>query len=124
MKKTILMLSMISPVVVMAQSPSAELTCRAQAKEVALQAYSNCMTTARNQQVDDIRKNYKKELQAVKAKYEGELKKLSQAGKAQTPPAKSTTPEVITETSVDSTKDSAQNLIGDEIIEVRSQVNE
>lgn len=55
---------------------SAELTCRAQAKEVALQTYSSCITEARNSQVDEIRKNYQKELSDLKAKYDQELKKM------------------------------------------------
>lgn len=55
---------------------SAELTCRSQAKEIAVQTYSTCITQARNNQIDDIRKNYKEELAALKAKYDQELKKM------------------------------------------------
>lgn len=121
MRNTIFIVFALSPFAALAQGSSAELTCRAQAKEMAMQTYSNCMTTARNQQVEDIRKNYKKELQAVKQKYEGELKKLSNPSKSKDIGAKSTTPEVMKETSVDTTKDSAQNLIQDEIIEIPSQ---
>lgn len=55
---------------------SAELTCRAQAKELAMQTYSNCITQTRNQQVDEIRKNYQKELSSLKTKYDNELKKI------------------------------------------------
>ncbi|WP_374033219.1 hypothetical protein ACES2I_10355 [Bdellovibrio bacteriovorus] len=55
---------------------AAELTCRAQAKEIALQTYSSCITEARNTQVEEIRKNYQKELADLKSKYDKELKKM------------------------------------------------
>lgn len=55
---------------------SAELTCRAQAKEVAMQTYSSCITQARNSHVEEVRKNYQKELADLKSKYDKELKKL------------------------------------------------
>lgn len=55
---------------------TAEVTCRAQAKEAAVQTYSSCITTARATQVEEIRKNYKDELAALKAKYDKELKKM------------------------------------------------
>ncbi|MNT15468.1 hypothetical protein D3C72_1505210 [compost metagenome] len=60
----------------MAQT-AAEVTCRAQAKEVAVQTYSSCITQARNQQVEQIRADYQKELTALKAKYDKELKGIS-----------------------------------------------
>ncbi len=63
------------PLAALAQG-SSELTCRAQAKEVAAQAYSSCITDARNSQIDEIRKNYQKELADIKNKYDQELKKL------------------------------------------------
>ncbi|UOF01831.1 hypothetical protein [Bdellovibrio reynosensis] len=62
---------------------SAEVTCRAQAKEAAVQTYSSCITTARANQVEEIRKSYKEELAALKAKYDKELKKMSGAAKAE-----------------------------------------
>lgn len=62
---------------------SAEVTCRAQAKEAAVQTYSTCITEARNNKVDEIRKNYQKELTDLKAKYDKELKKMG-AGQKQT----------------------------------------
>ncbi|MFM6928677.1 MAG: hypothetical protein ACKOX6_09440 [Bdellovibrio sp.] len=65
-----------------AQSGSSDLMCRAKAKELASSTYSSCVTEARNQQVEQIRANYQKELAAVKAKYDRELKKMS--GKKQT----------------------------------------
>ncbi|MBV2169543.1 MAG: hypothetical protein KUL82_12630 [Bdellovibrio sp.] len=63
---------------------SAELTCRAQAKEIAVQTYSTCITEARNNQVEEIRKNYQKELSDLKAKYDKELKKMGGGKKAKT----------------------------------------
>ena len=56
---------------------AAEVTCRAQAKETALQTYSSCITQARNAQVEQIRADYQKELAALKAKYDKELKGLN-----------------------------------------------
>lgn len=61
---------------------AAELTCRAQAKEMAVQTYSSCITEARTTQVDEIRKSYQKELADLKAKYDKELKKMGGATKA------------------------------------------
>lgn len=60
---------------------STELTCRAQAKELAMQTYSSCITQARNQQVENVRKSYQKELSSLKSKYDNELKKIG-GGKA------------------------------------------
>ena len=64
------------------QTNAAEVTCRAQAKEMALQSYSSCITQARNQQVEQIRSDYQKELAALKAKYDKELKGLSKQKEA------------------------------------------
>lgn len=61
---------------------SAEVMCRAQAKEVALQSYNGCITTARNNQIEQIRADYKKEMAELKGKYDKELKKLSGAAAA------------------------------------------
>jgi hypothetical protein len=58
------------------QQSSAELTCRAKAKEAAAQTYSGCVTEARNTQIDQIRKDYQKQLSDLKAKYDRELKKV------------------------------------------------
>lgn len=60
---------------------SAEVTCRAQAKEIAMQTYSSCITEARNNQVEEIRKNYQKELSDLKTKYDKELKKMNGGSK-------------------------------------------
>lgn len=56
---------------------AAELSCRAQAKEIAMQTYSSCITQARNNHVEEVRKNYQKELADLKAKYDRELKKMT-----------------------------------------------
>lgn len=55
---------------------SAEVMCRAQAKEVAVQAYSNCITE-NNARVEEIIKSYKQELKDVKLKYDQKLKGLN-----------------------------------------------
>lgn len=70
--------SLIAANFAMAQT-SAEVTCRAQAKELAVQAYSSCITTARTNQVEEIRKNYQQELADLKKKYDQELKKMKGA---------------------------------------------
>lgn len=56
---------------------SAELSCKAQAKEVAVQTYSSCITEARNSQIEQIRKSYKDDLNALKSKYSSQLKKMN-----------------------------------------------
>ena len=70
------------------QQSSMELTCRAKAKEIAAQTYSGCVTEARNTQIEQIRKDYQKQLADLKAKYDRELKKIG--GKGLTAAAKST----------------------------------
>ncbi|HEY8272315.1 MAG TPA: hypothetical protein VIG33_15595 [Pseudobdellovibrionaceae bacterium] len=62
------------------QQLSSELTCRTKAKEIATQTYSGCVTEARNSQIDQIRKDYQKQLTELKAKYDKELKKVSGKG--------------------------------------------
>jgi len=62
----------------LAQS-SSELTCRSQAKEIALQTYQTCITTARQQRIDEIRKEYQAKLTDLKSHYDSELKKVSGA---------------------------------------------
>jgi len=58
------------------QQSSMELTCRTKAKEIAAQTYSSCVTESRNAQIDQIRKDYQKQLTDLKAKYDNELKKV------------------------------------------------
>src|SRR5437868_10258512 len=62
------------------QQSSSELTCRAKAKEIAAQTYSGCVTEARNTQIDQIRRDYQKQLTDLKAKYDRELKKVGGKG--------------------------------------------
>lgn len=63
-----------------AQQSSMELSCRAKAKEIAAQTYSSCVTEARNGQIEQIRKDYQKQLTDLKAKYDRELKKIGGKG--------------------------------------------
>lgn len=58
-------------------SSSSEVMCRGQAKEIAMQTYTSCITTARATQVEEIRKNYQKELADLKNKYDHELKRMN-----------------------------------------------
>lgn len=60
-----------------APSSSAELTCRSQAKEIAVQTYQSCVTTARQKRIEEIRKEYQSKLSELKSHYDSELKKLS-----------------------------------------------
>lgn len=69
------------------QQSSMELTCRAKAKEIAAQTYSTCVTDARNTQIDQIRKDYQKQLTELKAKYDRELKKIGGKGLTAAPAA-------------------------------------
>lgn len=56
-----------------------ELSCRSQAKEVAVQTYQSCVTTARQKRIGEIRKEYQEKLSELKSHYDGELKKVSGA---------------------------------------------
>lgn len=69
-----------------------ELTCRAKAKEVALEFYQGCMTEGRTQKINSIREEYKSELSALKSKYEGMLKEMKTTDKAALAPKKTETP--------------------------------
>lgn len=60
---------------------SQELSCKVQAKEVALQTYQSCVTEARKEQIDTLRKEYSAKLAELKDHYNNELKKA--AGKEQ-----------------------------------------
>lgn len=57
-------------------SSSGEVMCRAKAKEIATSAYSGCMNEYNTAQVKAIREAYQKDLAAVKAKYDKQLKAL------------------------------------------------
>jgi ribosomal protein L44E len=69
---------------------AAELTCKAQAKEIAVQTYSSCITESRNSQIEQIRKSYKEELANLKSKYDRELKKMGSTATKATAPNKTT----------------------------------
>ncbi len=71
---------------------SQELSCKAQAKEVALQTYQSCVTDARKDQIDSLRKEYSAKLSELKEHYNNELRKA--AGK-----------EAIKEAAKDSSKE-------------------
>lgn len=79
---------------------SAEVMCRAQAKDIAMQTYSTCITDARHKQVDEIRKNYQKELSELKSKYDKQLNKISggKVDKAKTSRSATTTAELPVKT--------------------------
>lgn len=55
---------------------STEISCRNKAKDIALQTYSQCITEVRNSKINEIRKNYKTDLQKLKSKYDTELQSL------------------------------------------------
>lgn len=73
---------------------SAEVSCRAKAKELAAQSYSSCVIEARNAQVEEIRTSYQKELSALKSKYDKELKKIGGAKAAKKSKGSPTVQEV------------------------------
>lgn len=75
-----------------AQQSSTELTCRAKAKEIASQAYSTCTSESKKTQIDQIRKDYQKQLTDLKAKYDRELKKVSGKGSSNAMTTKSAPP--------------------------------
>lgn len=61
---------------------SAEVTCRAKAKEIAIQTYSSCVTEVRNSQVQNIRSDYQKELAELKQKYDQKIQKVAPSKKS------------------------------------------
>lgn len=69
--------SLLNFTIAQAQTTSAELTCRQQAKEIAAETYKNCMTEQRQSQLEKIRKDYKEDLAKLKTHYDTELKKVT-----------------------------------------------
>lgn len=59
-----------------------ELSCRAQAKEIATKTYQTCMTENRSARLEEIRKEYQNQVKELKAKYELEINKLAGANKS------------------------------------------
>lgn len=54
-----------------------ENSCRTKAKEVATETYKDCMSEIKSAKIEKIKSDYTKELKAIKAKYEAEIKKLT-----------------------------------------------
>lgn len=75
--KNLTFLSLIVfPVLLQAQD-AIDLSCRAQAKDLAVQTYQSCVTDARGQKIEEIRKEYQTKLNELKSYYNTELKKAS-----------------------------------------------
>lgn len=70
-----------------AAQPGYELSCRAQAKEIAAQTYKTCLTDNRNSELDQIKKDYQAKLNALKDQYQSELKKMAAAKTVAAPTA-------------------------------------
>lgn len=98
--KTLAIISlMLLPLGAFAQSQesSADLTCRAKAKEVALQSYSLCMSDHKSKQTDALRRAYEEEALKLKAQYEAEIAKVqASADAAAAPKAPETAPATVT----------------------------
>lgn len=76
---------LMSGTLALAQAPEApeyELVCRVKAKEVAAEAYRGCVTEARTNQIDQLKKDYQEKLRTMKDEYERELKRLSSGAAA------------------------------------------
>lgn len=56
-----------------------ELTCKAKAKEIALQTYDTCVTEKKQAQIEQIRMEYQDKLNELKKQYDNELKKMGSA---------------------------------------------
>lgn len=70
-----------------------DVMCRIKAKEIAAEAYQGCVTEAKAQQVDQLKKDYQDKLRKMKEEYESELKRLgnnksNQSSAAATPTKK------------------------------------
>ncbi len=90
MKTLIATLLFISSTSIAAQ-PSYELSCRAQAKEIAAQTYKTCLTDNRNAELEQIKLDYQAKLNALKEQYQSDLKKLAKAKSAPAPKAEMST---------------------------------
>ncbi len=61
-----------------AQNSSAyELTCRAQAKEIAAESYRGCITENKKMHIDQLRSEYQQKLKSLKDEYDNEINKLT-----------------------------------------------
>jgi ATP-dependent Clp protease ATP-binding subunit ClpA len=63
-------------------SSEIESSCRIKAKEIAAETYRGCVTEQKNSQIEQIKKEYAAKLQALKAHYEQELKKMNASSKS------------------------------------------
>lgn len=64
-------------------SAEIENSCRVKSKEIALETYRSCVTDTKTAQIEQVRRQYKVKLLALKAYYENELKKMNnQSAKA------------------------------------------
>lgn len=75
--KTLIALTLFISGTSYAAQPGYELSCRAQAKEIAAQTYKTCLTDNRNSELDQIKKDYQAKLNALKDQYQSELKKMA-----------------------------------------------
>jgi hypothetical protein len=60
-------------------STKLENQCRTRAKEWALQTYQTCMTEARTEQIEQIRREYQQKLKSLKSDYENQIQALKSA---------------------------------------------
>lgn len=60
-------------------SKEIENSCKIKAKEIAAETYRGCVSEQKNAQIDQIKKEYSAKLQALKAHYDSELKKMAGA---------------------------------------------
>ena len=82
-----------SPQIVFSQTKQSQLVCRAKAKEAAKIAYDQCLSLAKEDEAENIRKEYKAKFNKLKEYYEQKLKKLNLKAKteAKTSPSNPTT---------------------------------
>lgn len=82
-------LAYASAVAPMSIRSSAEIenSCRAKSKEIALETYRGCVTDTKTAQIEQVRRQYKVKLLALKAYYENELKKMNSQSAAKAAPA-------------------------------------
>ena len=87
-----------------AQNTEIEVSCRSEAKQAAVKTYQSCVTSSRQQKVDQIRKEYQTKLNDLKKYYDSELSKISGGkkttkGKKETAEVAHRLPEKLTPTS-------------------------
>jgi hypothetical protein len=97
-------------------SAEIENSCKAKSKEIALETYRGCVTDAKTAQIEQIRREYKVKLLALKAYYENELKKMSkpQAAAATTSAAASSVTPAATAAPAPAASENQENTAADE----------